>query len=74
MFCNYGDAKAPKFPGSELMAVGICYKNKPDCGVIGKTCCIRESAWFSGDICANGSCIDPPEGPYAPYKLCVASN
>jgi hypothetical protein len=41
--------------------------------VIGKTCCIRESAWSSGHICANGTCVDPLEGPYAPYRLCVVS-
>lgn len=76
IFCNYGDPKAPKIPGAELMptAVGICYQNKPDCGVVGKTCCVQEGMWSRGYRCEDGTCVNQPGKAHSPYKLCVARN
>jgi hypothetical protein len=72
IFCHYGDPKAPKIPGAELMplAVGIFYENQPDCGVVGKICCVQESTWSRGYRCEDGTCVDPPGGSCLLQVVC----
>lgn len=41
-YCAYDKLGGPKFPGSNLlhMPTGTCIANVPDCGRVGKPCCI----------------------------------
>jgi hypothetical protein len=49
MFCEYDKANGPKFPGSNLlpMPTGLCVANAPDCGKLGKRCCVSASGGSS---------------------------
>jgi hypothetical protein len=42
MFCEIDMEKGPKYPDSKLLPTdtGLCVANAPDCGKLGKLCCI----------------------------------
>jgi hypothetical protein len=51
-FCQY-DETLPKYPGLELLKAppGTCLRNAPDCGKLGKPCCIVTTANTGGEFC-----------------------
>lgn len=57
-YCAYDRINGPKFPGSNLLLqpTGYCRANPPDCGKVGKPCCINQGLSNSNTVC------DPENG------------
>jgi hypothetical protein len=55
-FCQFDAENGPKYPGLDLIKgiPGTCLRNAPDCGKLGKPCCIITTANTGADICNPG--------------------